>query len=89
VRLWAGEDGYTLSRRPVTLLDPDMVPTFTMPQILNKEDKMRQEGDINRVWFEDRRRRGTKDGGKISSGGIIVTRGKREAYFLLANFMNI
>jgi hypothetical protein len=31
------------------LLDPDMmVPTLTMDRVLNKEDKRRQEGDINR-----------------------------------------
>jgi hypothetical protein len=59
------------------------------PLVLNKEDEWRWEGDINRVWFKDRRRRGSEDGGKIGCGGVVVARVKRGLHFILENSMNI
>jgi len=48
----AGEDGYSLLRRPVTF-DADVDPTFEVPRAMDEEEDRRLR-DGNREWFEGR-----------------------------------
>ena len=49
----AGEDGYSLLRRPVTF-DADVDPTFDAPLVLDEREE-EQLMDANKNWYEDKR----------------------------------
>ena len=49
----AGEDGYSVLRRPVTF-DADVDPTFAAPGVLDEEEAERARNDANRIWYAER-----------------------------------
>ncbi|KAL7539177.1 hypothetical protein ACHAXR_010213 [Thalassiosira sp. AJA248-18] len=55
----AGEDGYSVLRRPLTF-DADVDPTFDAPKVLDEKEEERLD-DVNRLWYEE------KSGG----GGVL------------------
>ena len=46
----AGEDGYSVLRRPVTF-DADTDPTFEAPKVLDESEEEKLN-DVNKLWFE-------------------------------------
>ena len=58
----AGEDGYSVLRRPVTF-DADVDPTFSAPLVLDEREE-EQLNDANKNWYEERSIGGRNSGGK-------------------------
>ncbi len=68
----AGEDGYSLLRRPVTF-DADVDPTFDAPLVLDEREE-EQLMDANKNWYEERssgRRTPGKKKDQSSKSGIL------------------
>ena len=63
----AGEDGYSLLRRPVTF-DADADPTFAAPLVLDEREE-EQLMDANKNWYEDRSSGGRTPGKKKDQSG--------------------
>ena len=71
-RLRAGESGYSLSRRPITTLDPNILPTFvTTPRArVRMLDESSREDVNDRQWSDEtkkqpQQRRGGGGGGAV------------------------
>lgn len=56
--LRAGEDGYSLLRRPITSSASSFGsddPVFDAPRLLDSIEERRRNEDVNRIWFEEQR----------------------------------
>lgn len=66
----AGEDGYSLLRRPVTF-DADVDPTFAAPRVLDEKEE-EQLNDANKNWYEERNSGGQNFGRKKDQSNSIM-----------------
>ncbi|KAL3802337.1 hypothetical protein HJC23_007162 [Cyclotella cryptica] len=75
--LRAGEEGYSLIRRPVAFDDSD--PIFQAPRSLREEEEAKRN-DVNREWFESRRSKGAAaDAGVLGEYASIVNGGSKDS----------
>ena len=76
--LRAGEDGYSILRRPVTF-DANVDPTFNVPKVLDEnvdDDDHQGEKNLNKAWFDEKKKKNKLSSSnntklKQSGGGYV------------------